>query len=179
MSGHSKWSTIKRKKGTEDAKRAQLFTKLGRDITISAKQGGKDINANPSLRAAVEKARANNMPKANIDRAIARGVGEIEGVKFEETIYEGYGPSGVAFYVKCLTDNKNRTVSEVRNVFTRNGGSLGEAGSVAYVFSGPDNKPTFTIPLADEATAEKFYAILDDLEEMDDVVDVYHNAEET
>lgn len=177
MSGHSKWSTIKRKKGAEDAKRGQLFTKLARDITIASRQGGKDISANPALRTAVDKAKSNNMPKANIDRAIARGVGELEGVKYEEAVYEGYGPGGVAFLVKCLTDNKNRTVSEVRNIFNKNGGSLGEAGSVAYVFQGIEHKPGFLIPINDESLAEKTFSIIDDLEELDDVVDIHHNAD--
>jgi YebC/PmpR family DNA-binding regulatory protein len=177
MSGHSKWANIKRKKGVEDAKRGQLFTKLARDITIAAREGGKDVNANPSLRTAVEKARENNMPKANIDRAIARGVGELDGVSYEEAVYEGYGPLGIAFYIKCLTDNRNRTVAEIRNVFNRHGGSLGEAGSVSYLFSTDLENPSFTIPITDEAANSKFNSIMEDLEELDDIVAIYHNAQ--
>jgi len=135
MSGHSKWATIKRKKGAADAKRGQLFTKLTREITVSAREGGGDPEANFRLRLAIQKARAENMPMDNINRAIQRGAGGGEGGEhFEEVTYEGYGPNGVAMLVQTLTDNRNRTVSEVRNLFTRNGGSLGEAGSVAWMF---------------------------------------------
>lgn len=176
MSGHSKWSTIKRKKGAEDAKRGQLFTRLGRDITVAARNGGGDINANPSLRTAVDKAKANNMPKDNIQRAIDRGTGNLPGVSISEAVYEGYGPSGVAFLIKCLTDNKNRTVSEIRNVFNKNGGSLADAGSVAYIFSESPDKPSFTIPLSEE-DAKTFNNLIESLEELDDVVDIYHNRE--
>ncbi len=119
MAGHSKWANIKRKKGTEDAKRGKLFTKLARDITVAAREGGGDVNANPTLRTAVDKAKSQNMPKANINRAIARGTGELSGVQIDEIAYEGYGPSGIAFLVQCLTDNKNRTVSQVRSIFNK------------------------------------------------------------
>src|SRR4030042_1683612 len=134
MSGHSKWSTIKRKKGAQDAKRGALFTKLIREITVAARSGGDDINANSRLRTAVLKARANNMPSDNIERAIKKGMGTLEGVTYEEIQYEGYGPGGVAIMVYCLTDNRNRTTSEVRAAFTKHGGNLGESGSVAYLF---------------------------------------------
>ncbi|MEO8286807.1 MAG: YebC/PmpR family DNA-binding transcriptional regulator [Chloroflexota bacterium] len=135
MSGHSKWATIKRKKGATDAKRGQLFTKLTREITISAKEGGGDAEANFRLRLAVQRARAENMPADNIARAIQRGVGGGEGgANYEEIMYEGYGPHGVAFIVQTLTDNRNRTVAEVRSIFTKMGGSLGENGSVAWMF---------------------------------------------
>ena len=136
MSGHSKWATIKRKKGAADAKRGQLFTKLTREITMSAKEGGGDAESNFRLRLAVQKARGENMPLENIQRAIQRGTGSGAegGAAYEEITYEGYGPHGVAFLVQALTDNRNRTVAEVRSIFTKGGGSLGEAGSVAWIF---------------------------------------------
>ena len=134
MSGHSKWSTIKRQKGAADAQRGQLFTKLSKEIIIAAKQGGGDADANFRLRLAVQKARENNMPLDNIQRAINKGAGGGEGADVEEITYEGYGPAGAALIVEVATDNRNRTVAEVRNVFTRAGGSMGEAGSVAWNF---------------------------------------------
>lgn len=134
MSGHSKWSTIKRKKGAEDAKRGKIFTRLARDIQMAAREGGGDESANPKLKLAIAKAKASNMPKENIERAILRGTGKLEGVEMEEITYEGYGPEGVAFLVDILTDNKNRTLSEVKRVFNKAGGSLASAGSVAWQF---------------------------------------------
>jgi YebC/PmpR family DNA-binding regulatory protein len=135
MSGHSKWATIKRKKGAADARRGQLFTKLAREIQVAAREGGGDPESNFRLRLAVQKARTENMPQDNIQRAIQRGAGTGgDGAHFEEVMYEGYGPSGVAFLVQTLTDNRNRTVSEVRSIFTKAGGSLGESGSVAWMF---------------------------------------------
>ncbi len=135
MSGHSKWSTIKRKKGALDAKRGKIFSKLNKEIMVAARLGGGDPTGNPRLRAAIAAARAENMPKENIDRAIKKGTGELEGASnFEEVIYEGYGPGGVAVLVESLTDNKNRTVSEVRHLFSKYGGSMGEAGCVAWMF---------------------------------------------
>src|SRR5437016_7580354 len=135
MSGHSKWATIKRKKGATDAKRGQMFTKLTREITVAAKEGGGDLDSNFRLRLAVQKARAENMPADNIQRAIQRGAGAGEGgASFEEIMYEAYGPHGVAMLVQTLTDNRNRTVAEVRSIFTKAGGSLGETGSVAWMF---------------------------------------------
>lgn len=133
MSGHSKWATIKRKKGAIDAKRGAMFTKVIREITIAAKDG-EDINANPRLRTAVNKAKAINMPNDNIERAIKKGAGTLDGVTYEEVRYEGYGPGGVAIMVDCLTDNKNRTTPEIRTIFSKHGGNLGEAGSVSYMF---------------------------------------------
>lgn len=134
MSGHNKWSTIKRKKGVVDAKRGALFTKIIREITVAARAGGEDIDSNPRLRTAVLKAKASNMPNDNIDRAIKKGVGNIEGAVYEEVRYEGYGPGGVAIMVDCITDNKNRTTPEIRAIFGKNGGNLGESGSVNYLF---------------------------------------------
>lgn len=134
MSGHNKWSTIKHKKGAADAKRGKLFSKLIKEITVAARQGGGDPEGNPRLRTAVQSARAANMPKDNIDKAIKRGTGEIAGVSYEEVTYEGYGPGGVAVLLETLTDNKNRTVAEVRKIFDKYGGSLGESGCVAWLF---------------------------------------------
>lgn len=134
MSGHNKWSTIKRKKGALDAKRGALFTKLIREITVAAKSGGEDIDSNPRLRTAVLKAKASNMPNDNIERAIKKGAGNLDGVVYEEVRYEGYGPGGVAIMIDCITDNKNRTTPEIRTILSKNGGNLGETGSVNYLF---------------------------------------------
>ena len=135
MSGHSKWSTIKHKKSAQDAKRGKVFTKLIKEITVAARLGGGDQEGNPRLRAAILAAKVENMPKDNIERAIKKGTGELEGTNYEETNYEGYGPGGVAILVDILTDNRNRAASEVRFVFSKNGGSLGAAGCVAWMFS--------------------------------------------
>lgn len=134
MAGHSKWSNIKHKKGKEDAKRAKEFTKLGRYIMVAAREGGPDPEYNPALKAAIEKAKAANMPNDNIERAIKRGSGELEGSNFEEIVYEGYGPGGIAVFVSCLTDNRNRTASEVRHAFDKYGGNLGQTGCVSFMF---------------------------------------------
>ena len=134
MAGHSKWSNIKHRKGAQDKKRAQLFTKLAKEVTIAAKEGGKDINFNPRLRLALEKAKKNSMPKDNIDRAIKKGTGELAGVEYVEIRYEGYGPGGTAFIVEVVTDNKNRSASSVRSNFSKNGGTLGSDGAVAWDF---------------------------------------------
>jgi len=134
MSGHSKWSTIKRKKGVADAQRGKIFTRLARDIMIAAREGGGDENSNTKLKLAVGKAKAQNMPRENIERAIARGAGTGEGDSMEEITYEGYGPEGVAFLIDVLTDNKNRTLAEVKRLFNRAGGSLASAGSVGWQF---------------------------------------------
>lgn len=134
MSGHSKWHTIKHKKGATDAKRGKLFTRLIKEITVAARTGGGDMDANARLRKAVSDAKAGNMPNDTIDRAVKRGTGELEGVAYEEITYEGYGPSGVAVMVESMTDNRNRTVAELRHMFSKNGGNLGEAGSVGWMF---------------------------------------------
>lgn len=135
MSGHSKWATIKHKKGALDAKRGKIFTRLIKEITIAARQGGGDPEGNPRLRTAVAAAKAENMPADNIKRAIQRGTGELEGTTYEEISFEGYGPGGVAVIVDCLTDNRNRAVSEIRHAFAKNGGNLGEPNSVRFMFS--------------------------------------------
>ncbi|MBI4529489.1 MAG: YebC/PmpR family DNA-binding transcriptional regulator [Deltaproteobacteria bacterium] len=142
MSGHSKWSSIKHKKAAKDAKRGKLFTKVIKEITVAARLGGGDINANPRLRTAVLAAKAASMPSENVDRAIKKGTGELEGVSYEEVHYEGYGPGGVAILVHVLTDNKNRTVSEIRRLFSKYGGNLGETGCVAWMF---DKKGLITV----------------------------------
>jgi YebC/PmpR family DNA-binding regulatory protein len=135
MSGHSKWSTIKHKKAREDAKRGKAFTKIIREITVAAREGGGDQESNPRLRAAVQAAKAANMPADNIKRAMQRGTGELPGVTYEEASYEGYGPGGVAVMVEVLTDNRNRTTAELRHLFSKHGGNLGENGCVAWVFT--------------------------------------------
>lgn len=149
MSGHSKWHTIKHKKGALDAKRGKLFTKLIREMTIAARIGGGDPESNPRLRTAVDKAKGANMPADNITRAIKKGTGELEGTTYEDLLLEGYGPGGVAILVEGTTDNRNRSVSEIRHIFTKHGGNLGGAGSVAYMF-----KPKGVIAIAADKTTE-------------------------
>ena len=238
MAGHSKWANIRHRKGAQDAKRGKLFTKLIREITVAAKLGDPDPESNPRLRAAVDKAYSNNMPKDKVERAIKRGSGDTDGESYEEVRYEGYGPSGVAVMVDCLTDNRNRTVAEVRHAFTKAGGDLGKDGSVGFLFSrmgilgypaGSDEdrimeaaleagaedvvsnddgsievytaaedymdvkesmveqglepeyselteKPATTVAL-DEEDAEKVMRMVDRLEDLDDVQNVYSNAD--
>jgi len=134
MSGHSKWSTIKHKKGAADARRGKIFTKIIKEVTIAARTGGGDPGGNPRLRSAIAAAKAENMPKENIERAIKKGTGELPGVSYEETSYEGYGPGGVAVLVEILTDNRNRTVADIRHIFSKNAGNLGETGCVSWMF---------------------------------------------
>lgn len=135
MAGHSKWANIQHRKGAQDKKRGKLFTKLIREITVAARAGGGDPDANPRLRLAIDKAKAQSMPKDNIERAVKRGSGDLDGSDYEEILYEGYGPGGVAVMVECLTDNRNRTVADVRHAFAKFGGNLGADGSVAYLFN--------------------------------------------
>ena len=142
MSGHSKWSTIKRKKGIADAKRGVAFTQVSKDITLAAREGGGDHEMNPALRLAIKKAKAVNMPSANIERAINKGIGNLPGVKYENYIYEGYGPGGVAIMMEVMTDNKNRTVPDIRHIMSKNGGNLGESGCVNWMF---EKKGTITL----------------------------------
>ncbi|MGC8879770.1 MAG: YebC/PmpR family DNA-binding transcriptional regulator [Anaerolineae bacterium] len=173
MSGHSKWSTIKRKKSAEDAKRGKMFTRLARDITLAARNGG-DPNANPALRLAIEKARAANMPKENIERAIKRGTGELEGGAPEEVMYEGYAPHGVALLIKCLTDNRNRTLAEIRRVLNRGGGNLAEAGAVTWMF---ESKGLITIERGGRDPDDLFMMAVDagaeDVDVSSEIVEVY------
>jgi YebC/PmpR family DNA-binding regulatory protein len=156
MSGHSKWATIKHKKGALDAKRGKIFTRLIKEITIAARAGGGDPEGNPRLRTAVAAAKAENMPADNIKRAIQRGTGELEGTTYEEISFEGYGPGGVAIIVECLTDNRNRAVSEIRHAFSKNGGNLGEPNSVRFMFS---KKGIIAVPKA-AATEEQLMNIV-------------------
>lgn len=169
MSGHSKWATIKRKKAAVDAKRGAAFTKLIREITVAARAGGGSIDFNPRLRLAVDTAKAANMPWDNIERAIKKGTGELEGVQYEEVSYEGYGPGGVALYIEALTDNANRTVADIRHALSRQGGSLGTTGSVAWQF---DRKGQVVVD-ATKYTEEKVFeaaieAGAEDLERSED-----------
>ncbi|MBU1095272.1 MAG: YebC/PmpR family DNA-binding transcriptional regulator [Ignavibacteriae bacterium HGW-Ignavibacteriae-2] len=158
MSGHSKWATIKRKKAAIDAKRGKAFTKLIKEITVAAREGGGDPDANPRLRLAVDNAKSVNMPQDNIERAIKKATGELEGVNFTELTYEGYGPSGVAMLVESVTDNKNRTVAEVRHLFSKYGGSLGESGSVAWMF---ERKGVITLPKQNKTEDEIFEIVFE------------------
>ncbi len=143
MAGHSKWHNIRHKKAKMDAKRGQIFTKLIREITVAARQGGGDPEFNPRLRIAIEKAKKHNMPIENIERAIKRGTGELDGVTYEEVSYEGYGPEGVAIIVECVTDNRNRTTGEIRHIFSKHGGNLGSSGCVAFLF---EDKGVILVP---------------------------------
>ncbi|MFH1381343.1 MAG: YebC/PmpR family DNA-binding transcriptional regulator [Chloroflexota bacterium] len=174
MSGHSKWSSIKHQKGVADAKRGQLFTKLTREIIIAARQGGGSPDANYRLRLAIQKARDSNMPMDNIDRAIKKGTGEGEGTALAEITFEGYGPSGAAILVQVLTDNRNRTVQDVRNIFTRHGGNMGESGSVAWLF---ESKGIITVDTdsldTDELTLKAIDAGAEDVNVEGDCIEIY------
>ena len=173
MSGHSKWSTIKRKKGAEDAKRAKVFTRLGRDIMVAARESGGDENVNPKLKLAIVKARAANMPKENIERAIKKGTGEIAGGEVIEMCYEGYGPEGVAYIVEILTDNKNRALADIKHAFTKYSGSLATNGAVMWQF---DQKGFISIKGdadLDEVFMEAAEAGADDVIDDDGVIAVY------
>lgn len=174
MSGHSKWHTIKHKKGALDAKRGKIFTRLIKEITVAARMGGGDIDANARLRKVVNDAKGQNMPNDTIDRAIKRGTGELEGVNYEEITYEGYGIGGVAVLVETLTDNRNRTVAELRHLFSKNGGNLGEAGSVAWMF---DKKGLLIIDKNAKSEDELLEIVLeagaDDMKDEGDVFEIY------
>jgi YebC/PmpR family DNA-binding regulatory protein len=179
MSGHSKWSTIKHKKAARDAKRGKLFTKLIKEITVAARMGGGDINSNPRLRTAVTTARAQSMPSENIDRAVKKGTGELEGVTYEEIQYEGYGPGGAAIIAQVLTDNKNRTVSEIRRLFTKHGGNMGETGSVSWMF---DKKGLITVEKSKIAEDRLMDIVLDagaeDVRDEDEIFEVVTQPED-
>src|SRR5436190_23635856 len=171
MSGHSKWHSIKHKKGALDAKRGKLFTKFIKELTVAARTGGGDPDANARLRKAISDAKAGNMPNDTIDRAIRRGTGAEEGVNYEEITYEGYGPGGVALLIQSVTDNRNRTVAELRHIFSKNGGNLGEAGSVGWMF---DKKGYFGVEKAAKPEDELFeIAIEAGADDMQDEGDVY------
>jgi YebC/PmpR family DNA-binding regulatory protein len=158
MSGHSKWHTIKHKKGALDAKRGKMFTKMIKEITVAARTGGGDPDANARLRKAILDAKGGNMPNDTIDRAVKRGSGELEGVSYDEITYEGYGPGGVAMLIESMTDNRNRTVAEIRHMFSKNGGNLGEAGSVAWMF---DKKGYIVVEKAAKSEDELFEIVTD------------------
>ncbi|MFC1484086.1 YebC/PmpR family DNA-binding transcriptional regulator [Candidatus Neomarinimicrobiota bacterium] len=171
MSGHSKWSTIKRKKAAADAKRGVVFSRLIKEITVSARMGGGNSDANPRLRLAIIQARNANMPQANIDRAIKKGTGELEGVRYESAVYEGYGSGGAAILMDVFTDNKNRTVADIRHLMTKYGGNLGEAGSVAWQF---ENRGTVMLPVETVAEDELFDTAVEyGAEELDKEDDQY------
>ena len=175
MSGHSKWANIKRKKEVTDSKKSKIFSKMSKLISVAAKSGA-DPDSNPKLRLAVERAKEARMPKDNIDRAIAKGSGQGGGVSFSEVVYEGFGPNGEAFYIKGLTDNINRTVAEIRNIFSKHGGSLGGSGSTSYIFSPDPENPSYMVEVAPE-DAKKLEGLLEDIDDHDDVQDVYVNFE--
>lgn len=179
MSGHNKWSKIKRQKGVEDAKKGQIYTKLTREIIMAAREGGGDSESNFKLRLAIQKAREASMPKDNVERAIERGTGGAEGAVLQEIMLEGYGPSGTAILVQTLSDNRNRTVQEVRNIFTRQGGTMGSAGCVAWMF---DSKGIISIDAsgkdADDITLQAIDAGADDVRVEDGTIDVYTKPNE-
>jgi YebC/PmpR family DNA-binding regulatory protein len=179
MSGHSKWHTIKHKKGALDAKRGKIFTKLIKEITVAARTGGSgDVDSNARLRKAVTDAKAQNMPNDTIDRAIKRGTGELEGAQYDEVVYEGYGPNGVAMMVEAMTDNRNRTVAEIRHIFTKNGGNMGESGSVGWMF---DKKGYIVVEKAARSEDELFEIAIeagaDDMQDEGDVFEIYTTPE--
>lgn len=193
MSGHSKWSTIKRKKGAADAKRGKIFTRIMREVTVAAKAGGGDPDGNPRLRTAMDSAKAANMPKDNIAKAIKKGTGELEGVTYDEITYEGYGPGGVAFLIECLTDNKNRAAAEVRHTLVKRGGSLAKSGAVSYLFEskgsltfdkdGLDEDTIMEVALEagaeDVRGEEDAWVVLTDPTEFNDVVEAIEASELT
>ena len=174
MSGHSKWANIKNKKGAADAKRANIFTKIGREIAVAVKAGGADPNSNPRLRDAIAKAKANNMPNDNIQRGIKKASGELSAINYEENVYEGYAAGGVAVIVETLTDNKNRTAADVRHHFDKCGGSMGTTGCVSYMF---DKKGVIVVDAAgideDELMMQALYAVADDVVADEEVYEIY------
>lgn len=173
MAGHSKWSNIKRKKEKEDAKRGKVFTKLARQIAMAAREGGGDPTSNFRLRLAIDNARSENMPNDNIERAIKRGTGELEGAAYEEFVYEGYGPGGVAVFLEVMTDNRNRTASDVRHLFSRHGGNLGESGCVAWMFESKGQLQVVAEGVdEDEVTLAAIEAGAEDIERLDDTFEV-------
>src|SRR5215471_8208725 len=178
MSGHSKWHSIKHKKGALDAKRGKLFTKFIKELTVAARSGGGDPDANARLRKAISDAKAGNMPNDTIDRAIRRGTGEEDGVNYEEITYEGYGPGGVALLIEAVTDNRNRTVAEIRHIFSKNGGNLGEAGSVGWLF---EKKGYLVVEKAAKAEEELFDIVIeagaDDLRDDEDNFEIITSPE--
>jgi YebC/PmpR family DNA-binding regulatory protein len=174
MAGHSKWANIKHRKAASDAKRGKVFTRIAKELTIAARDGGGDPDSNPRLRLVIQQARAANMPNDNIDRAIRRGTGELEGVNYEEIMLEGYGPGGIGILIECVTDNRNRSVSEVRHILTRHGGSMADAGSVAWNF---ERKSVISIDKGDLTEDDVLMAVIDagaeDVKGENETFDVY------
>lgn len=175
MSGHNKWSQIKRKKGVNDAKRSAEFSKVSRFLTIAAREGGGDPDSNAQLRLAVEKAKEARMPKDVMQRAIDKGTGKGAGDSLESVIYEGFGPLGVAFYIKGITDNNNRTVAEIRNIFNKANGSLGVTGSTSYIFAADPSNPIFFVDIDNVSDAESILKLYDVLEDHEDIQEVFAN----
>ncbi len=177
MSGHSKWATIKRDKAVNDAKKSKVFSKLSRAITVAAKTGGGDMDANASLRLAVDRAKEARMPKDNVEKAISKGTGTgADAANYFDVIYEAFGPGGEAFYVKGLTDNKNRTAAEIRNIFSKHGGSLGGPGSTAYIFTPDVENPVF-MSEPSESQKDSLLKLMDELDDNEDIQDIYVNFE--
>lgn len=177
MSGHSKWSKVKHQKAVTDVRKGKIFSKMAKMITVSARKGG-DPEMNPSLRMAIEKARQTNMPKDNIERAIKRGTGEDKSTQLEEITYEAYGPNGTPLIIETITDNKNRTLSEIKNILNNNNGKLAEAGSVKYMFEkkGEDWEPKYPMDITDENLKNQLTKLFETLDENDDVKEIYSNV---
>jgi YebC/PmpR family DNA-binding regulatory protein len=178
MSGHSKWSTIKRKKGAVDAKRGAVFTQVSKDIVLSAREGGGDPEMNPALRLAIKKAKAVNMPSSNIERAINKGIGNLPGVKYEHYVYEGYGPGGVAIMMEVMTENKNRTVPDIRHIMSKNGGNLGESGCVNWMFEKKGKNTLLKAGIDEDVVLEKSLELgADDLESDNEIIEITTSPE--
>jgi len=179
MSGHSHWAGIKHKKSITDAKRGKIFSKISRLISMAAKEKGGDPETNPKLKLAIEKAREANMPKDNVEKAIKRGTGQLEGAKMEEVIYEAYGPAGLALIIEGITDNKNRTLAEIKHILNRFGGKLTEAGSVKYLFDrkGEDWQPKYPLEV-DQKTKEQLEKLFEALDENEDIQEIYSNLKD-
>ena len=177
MSGHSKWSKVKHQKKVTDAKKGQVASKMARLITLAAKEKGGDPDTNPKLRMAIEQAKRLNVPKENIERAIKRGTGEFEGAKMEEVFYEAYGPAGIALIIQGITDNKNRTLAQIKNILSRFNGKLTEAGSVKYLFDrkNEDWTPKYPLEITDQKTKEHLEKLFETLDENEDIQEIYSN----
>lgn len=177
MSGHNKWSSIKHKKAITDAKRGKNFSKISRLISIAAKEKGPSPEDNPKLRMAIEKAREANMPKDNVEKAIKKGSGQLDGVQIEEILYEAYGPSGTALIISGITDNKNRAVAEIRHILTKYNGKMAQVGSVKYMFDkeGEEWKPKYPVEITDERIKKQIEKLFEALDENDDVQEIYSN----
>jgi len=180
MSGHNKWSTIKHKKAITDSKRGKIFSKISRLISVAAKEKGGDPDSNPRLRTVIDKARGMNMPKENIERAIKKGTGQLEGVQIEEITYEAYGPSGIALIIEIITDNRNRAIAEIKHILNKFGGKLAETGSVKYVFDrqGEEWIPKYPIEIIDEKTKTQLEKLFEALDDNDDIQEIYSNLKE-